>query len=237
MSPYLPRMLRIVLLALVLLGLPAAAETVVVEVDRDATLIEDPDGAWANGSGPAFFAGRNNQDQNGIRRALLHFDVAQALPRNAIVESVSLRLFHTGGNNQMREIHLHRVLADWGEGASSASGGGGAPSEPGDATWLHTFYDRAFWVHGGGQFVGRVSAAQDVGPSGFYTWESTEHMVQDVRLWNSAPHRNFGWVLIGDETTRQNAKRFASRENSDASIRPVLEITYRLPGGGRARRP
>ncbi len=92
-------------------------------------------------------------------------------------------------------------------------------------------------MHSGGQFVGRVSARQEVGPGGFYTWESTEHLVQDVRLWNRAPQRNFGWILIGDETTRQNAKKLASRENPDATVRPLLEIAYRLPGGGRARRP
>jgi hypothetical protein len=34
----------------------------------------------------------------------------------------------------------------------------------------------------------------------------------------------------GDETTPQTAKSFASRENPDLSLRPVLEVTYRLPG-------
>ncbi|NIM64181.1 MAG: hypothetical protein GTO30_21775, partial [Acidobacteria bacterium] len=63
-----------------------------------------------------------------------------------------------------------------------------------------------------------------------YAWESTVHLVQDVRLWNRSPSRNFGWFVIGDETTPQNAKRFASRENPDRSARPALEITYRLPG-------
>ena len=220
---------------LAVIPVAAAAETVRIEADRDATLIEDPDGARANGSGPAVFVGRTSQAQNGIRRALLYFDVAPALPRNAIIESATLQLFHSGGNSGMREIRVHRVLADWGEGPASASGGGGAPSETGDATWLHTVYDYDFWVHSGGQFVGRVSARQEVGPDGFYNWDGTEHLVQDVRMWHRAPRRNFGWILIGDETTRQNAKRFASRENPDATIRPLLEITYSVPGGGRAR--
>ena len=215
---------------LLLLGLPAGAGTVLVEAARDATLIENPDGAWANGSGPVFFAGRTSQTQNGIRRGLIYFNVAAELPRRARIESVTLRLFQSGGNTEMREIRLHRLLVTWGEGPSASSGGGGAPSDFGDATWLHAFYDHDFWVHSGGQFVGRASAGQDVGPSGFYTWESTEHLVQDVRQWAQAPKRNFGWILIGDETTRQNAKKFASRENPDPSIRPVLEVTYRLPG-------
>jgi hypothetical protein len=208
----------------------AAAETVVVEAGRDATLIEDSDGARANGSGPYLFAGRTSQQQNGIRRGLVYFDVAAVLPRHAIIESVELRLTHSGGNAPQRSIQLHRMQADWNEGPAYASGGGGAPSGFGDTTWLHTFYDATRWVRPGGHYVGRASASQDVGPGGRYAWASTVHLVQDVRLWLAAPQRNFGWMLIGDESTPQNAKRIASRENPDPTIRPRLEIHYRLPG-------
>jgi hypothetical protein len=224
------------LLALLLMTSAAAAmETVYIEADRDATLIEHPDGALANGSGPFFFAGRTSQGQNSTRRALLRFDVAAALPPQAIIESVSLTLFMNQSNPEMRRLRLHRVLADWSEGPSSASGGGGRPSEPGDATWIHTYYDFDFWTHGGGQFVGRDSTRLEVAGSAFYTWESTEHFVNDVRLWKAAPQRNFGWILIGDETEPTTAKRFASRENPDPALRPVLEVTYRLPGTSAGR--
>ena len=208
---------------------PAAyAETVTIEADLDSTLIEDPDGALANGSGAYFFVGRTGQDTGGIRRTLLRFDVAGALPRRVIIESVSLTLYLWPSNPAVREVRLHRVLADWGEGPSSSSGGGGDDSEPGDATWIHTFYDRDSWVRAGGQFVSRVSARQDVGGEGFYSWEDSHHLVQDVRLWNAAPQRNFGWILIGDEATRQSAKSFVSREHPDLNLRPVLEVTYRV---------
>ena len=214
----------------VLLGtVPAAAETVVVEAGRDATLIEHPDGSLANGSGPALFVGRTAQAENGIRRALVRFDVARALPERAIIESVSLTLFVTPSNPLPLSIRLHRVLADWGEGPSSSSGGGGAAALPGDVTWRHTFWDTDLWVRPGGQFPGRPSAAQEVAGAGFHTWAGTEHLVQDVRLWKAAPEKNFGWILIGDETTPQTAKSFASREHPDGAVRPVLVIGYRLP--------
>ncbi len=215
---------------LIVIPATAASETVRIEVDRDATLVEDPNGALANGSGPFFFVGRTSQGQNSVRRALLRFDVASVLPERAIIEDVSLTLFLRQSNPEMREIRLHRVLADWGEGPSASSGGGGRPSEPGDATWIHTFYDFAYWTHGGGQFAGRASAQLGVAGFTFYTWESTNHLVQDVRLWNLAPQRNFGWILIGDETAPTTAKSFASRENTDPALRPVLEVTYRTPG-------
>jgi hypothetical protein len=216
-------------------GLGRAEETVLIEAGRDATLIEDPDGSLANGAGPVLFAGRTNQPQNGVRRALLFFDVASVIPKGAIIEEARLRLFMTPSNPSTRTMTLYRVQADWGEGPSSASGGSGAPAEAGDATWLHTFYDTRFWVVNGGHFIGRASAAASVSSSGYYTWESTTHLVRDVRLWVSAPNRNFGWVLIGDETARQTAKSFASRESSDPALRPVLEVTYRVPAARRGR--
>jgi len=220
----------VVALAAILTGLPVAAETVVIEASRDATLIEDPDGALANGAGPAFFAGRTAQATNGTRRALVYFDVAAVLPRHAILEGAALQLFLNPSNPDPRTIRLYRALADWGEGASSSAGGSGAPAGPGDVTWLHTFWDTDFWVHGGGQFLGRSSAEQEVAGSGFNVWDSNPHIVQDVRLWIARPDRNFGWILVGDETTRQTAKGFASREDPDPTRRPVLSITYRLPG-------
>jgi hypothetical protein len=224
-----------ILLLTLLFVAPAAAETVAIEAGRDATLIEDPDGALANGAGPVLFVGRTSQDENGVRRALLYFDVAAVIPHRAIIERVTLTLFMTPSNSQNRKLSLYRVQTDWGEGPSWASGGGGADSETGDATWLHTFFDTEFWAHSGGHFIGRASAELRVAGSGFYTWESTNRLAQDVRLWTAAPKRNFGWILIGDETTRQTAKSFASREEPDPFLRPVLEVTYRMPGERRQR--
>ncbi len=78
--------------------------------------------------------------------------------------------------------------------------------------------------------MSRASARQEVGGAGSYSWSGAVHLLQDVRLWKQLPERNFGWILIGDETTFQNAKKFASRENPDVSRRPRLEIRYRTPG-------
>ena len=209
---------------------PAAAGTLRLEADRDATLIESPDGSLANGAGPAMFAGRNNQADASIRRALIHFDVAGSLPEQAVIESVVLTLSMTPSNAIPRALSLHRVEADWGEGPSVSLGGGGAPALPGDVTWLHTFYDVEEWVRPGGQFLGRESAVTVVTASGTYTWGATEQMKADVTLWAANPERNFGWTLRDDETVAQTAKNFATREHADAELRPVLEISYRMPG-------
>ena len=223
------RITPLLLMATLLVAYPATlprAEMTVIEAGRDATLIEDPDGSLANGSGPVFFAGRTSQEQNSVRRALLWFDVAASLPADAVIEDVQLVLTTVSGNATVATLRLHRVLADWGEGASSASGGGGADAQPGDATWLHAFHDNQFWARSGGTFVGHESAARPVAAPAVYIWKDAPGLSRDVRLWLAAPQRNFGWALMGDETTRQTAKRFASREHPDASVRPVLEVTY-----------
>lgn len=215
-------------LILGLLAGPVRAETIEIEAARDATLIENPQGMWANGSGPFMFAGRTNQGEGSIRRALLRFDLG-VIPRRARVESASLRLWLAPSNPVPVEIRLHRVLADWGEGPSYSSGGGGAPALPGDATWIHRLFDTVFWVRPGGQFVQRPSASQLVDGSDFYEWEAPGRLAHEVQVWVAAPDRNFGWILIGEEDRPQTAQSFATRENPDPSVRPRLTVTYRVP--------
>jgi hypothetical protein len=168
---------------------------------------------------------------------VLFFDVAGNIPDGAVVESVALNLYLSKGNGGAREMRLHRLLTDWGEGGSVKDGGGlGAPAQAGDATWLHTFYPDAFWGSKGGRFVGRVSATQMVGTSGGgndvagpYTWQSTDRLVDDVRRWLKNPAKNYGWILVGDESVKQTAKQFVSRESVSPDLRPMLEVTYTLP--------
>ena len=216
-------------LAVALLPAPAPAETAIVPAAADNTLIESPTGALSNGAGPAFFVGRTSQTANYRRRGLIRFDVAGTLPAGAIVTQVELVLALTPSNAHPIEIGLHRVLADWGEGESSASGGSGAPAAPGDATWIHTFYDDAFWANPGGDFVPDASALQEVGDAGEVIWESTPVSVADVQAWLDDPDSNHGWLLLGDESAPTSSKRFASRESEDASARPRLAVDYELP--------
>jgi len=214
-----------ILLLLLLIPVSAVGETILIEAVRDVTLIEHPEGALSNGAGPTLFAGRTAQSRNAVRRGLLYFDVAASLPENATIKSASLVLFATSGNSAAREVRLHRILSDWGEGTSFSSGGSGAPATPGDATWQHAFHDDDFWPRSGGHFIQRTSAQAEVGGAGFYTWQDAG-LLRDVRFWNAAPDRNFGWILLGAESVVQSAKRFASREESDPALRPMLEVTY-----------
>lgn len=223
--------------SLPLIPMLSTADDVLIAAGADNTLYEDSLGSVSNGSGAIMVAGRTNGEVDSIRRAVLFFDVAGNIPHGAVVESVALSLYLNKGNGGAREMRLHRLLTDWGEGASVKDGGGlGAMAEPGDATWLHTFYPDAFWGSDGGRYVGRVSASQLVGTAGgnndfagSYTWPSTDRLVDDVRRWVKKPSRNYGWILVGDESVKQTAKQFASRESVSPELRPMLEVTYSLP--------
>jgi len=204
------------------------AETLTLVAALDATLIEDPAGELANGSGPAFFAGRTGQSNDSRRRALVFFDVAGALPQGASVKSAELTLVLTPANDAVADVAVHRVLSPWSEGTSASGGGGGAQAVAGDATWLHTHYDTQFWTTPGGDFTPDPSGFTAVGSPGVYIWGSTPALEADVQSWLDEPASNHGWLLIGNEGSPTTSKRFASREAPVEDMRPQLIVGYEI---------
>lgn len=207
------------------------AEVVTITPSKDNTLYEDPNGALSNGAGQHIFAGRTGFTTNVVRRAVVAFDVAGNVPSGATIDSATLTLHMSraafGATPQTFE--LNRLLSDWGEGSSDAAfqEGGGVASTQGDATWRHTFYATQFWSTVGGDFVAQASASQSVaGTTGFYVWGPTPQMTADVQGWLDDPTGNHGWILVGNEGQLQSARRFDSRENLQASVRPTLTIEY-----------
>lgn len=208
---------------LLLSTLPARADVVSIPASKDNTLYEfvqpqlGPEPPPSNGAGVSFFAGRNNNVKGpSIRRGVIAFDVAAAVPAGATINSAQLVLNMTQTIAGPETVELHLLTADWGEGTSNATsggGGGGAPATTGDATWLHTFYPGSFWTTPGGDFSATVSASLSVDGTGPYTWGSTAQMVADAQDWLDNPAGNFGWILIGEESTQPTAKRFDSRDS------------------------
>jgi hypothetical protein len=207
----------------------ARAEFALLQPEKDGTLIENPAGALSNGSGPAIFAGRISSSSNSARRALIAFDVAAVIPPGSTVTEASLWLSLSSTNAGPVRVSLHSVFADWGEGASIASGGGGASSVPGDSTWLHRFYDGVFWGRPGGDYEPVPRADAVVDQPGVYVWGTTQDMVADVQSWLDHPETAYGWLLMGDETHPTTVKRFDSREHPESASRPLLEVEYVPP--------
>lgn len=216
--------------ALVALSLSSAAQVQVqIGASKDNTLYNASAGDISNGKGEHFFVGRNaGQAAYPIRRGLIAFDVAAAVPAGSVITSVELTLSMSNTIAGPKATNLHRVLQDWGEGDSDAPGaeGAGDQAEAGDATWTRRFYPSTSWSTNGGSFAATASASLMVDQIGFYTWTSTPQLVADVQTWLDAPATNFGWMIRGVETGSATAKRFDSKDNPFPSLRPVLTVEY-----------
>ena len=215
--------------AVILMSTFTAANEVLIAPAKDNTLYSDLAGLVSNGAGPHFIVGNAGLNTpNTTRRGLIAFDIAGNVPPGATIDSVDLTLHMSRTVAGPESLAIHRVLKDWGEGASNAGspGGMGAASQRGDATWIHTSFDTGFWQSAGGDFQATSSAARIVDDIGFYTWPSTARVVEDVQSWLDVPEANSGWVIIGDETTNFTTKRFDTRENPNSASRPVLTVRF-----------
>jgi hypothetical protein len=207
----------------------AIAQLANINPIKDNTLYQyDPAvGDVSNALGQHFFSGETGMGE--LRRGVLAFDIAGNVPAGSTIlgATLSMNMSRTGSATP-RIVELHRILVDWGEGTSVAPGeeGTGAPATTNDATWRHRFFDTIFWTTEGGDFSATVSASQSVGPVGVYTWSSSQ-MRADVQSWLDDPTSNFGWLVLGDESEIETAKRFDTRESASP---PVLTIQYRPPG-------
>lgn len=230
-------------------GHVASAASITIEPSKDNTLIQDPNlpgvtsdgitGQLSNGQGD-IFVGRTAQDGTGsvpavisIRRGLIEFDIADNVPAGATITGVSLTMNDVMGLNGAPTLGLHLLTSNWGEGASFFNGGVGAPAQNNDATWLYTFYNASnpsaspTWTTPGGDFSSTVSGSAVDSTSGPVTWASTPQMVADVQAWLNGTTPNDGWLIQGDESKGQTAKRLNSRESTTSP--PMLTITYTVP--------
>jgi hypothetical protein len=215
------------LLTLVMWAGPAMAAELVLFPTKDNTLYENASGQLSNGVGAGMFAG--DTGGGGRRRGLVEFDLT-ALPAGAQIIGATLTLTVTRSAPGAGDVALHRSLAEWGEGLSDAGpqrDGLGATARTGDATWIHTFYTGQMWAQPGGDFVAQASASTFIASVGVYTWQGAG-LVEDLRLWQSAPANNAGWFLIGDESGNGTAKRFATKDTSSAEDRPRLTVIYEV---------
>ncbi|MCY2961257.1 MAG: DNRLRE domain-containing protein [Planctomycetota bacterium] len=206
----------------------ATASEVILGANRDNTLYGES-GSESNGAGSHFFAGTTGMGQ--VRRAVLRFDVAAGIPAGSTITDVELTLYMSKTNAGVREVRLHRVLADWGEGTSNAGSGEGAgtAATTNDATWTRRFFPGISWTTPGGDFNPVASATKAIDQIGYYKWTGAG-LVADVQAMLVSPAANFGWLLQNEnEADTPTAKRFDSRQNTDPNFRPKLRIVYDPP--------
>lgn len=193
--------------------------TVNITPNKDNSILSES-GTLSNGEGK-LYAGQTNSGN--IRRALLNFDIAANIPPGATITNVTLELDleNSGPGATNDDYNLHPLTLDWGEGTSSGAGGG-APAIAPDATWSDAMFGTSTWTNTGGDFLASVATTSLNTTVGSHSWSSID-MVTNVQDWLDNPGNNFGWILIGDETTNGTARRFGSKDQGTA---PVLEVEY-----------
>ncbi len=213
---------------------PATQVNLALPADRDNTMYEGSNNS--NGAGPEIYAGQTGPNGGETRRrALLRFNLS-TVPTGASLTGASVALTLTKQVGQDYVFNLHKVTADWGEGASNAGNPGGKGALPAinDATWTHRFYSTQFWASQGGDFLATASASRAMGArlsEPVQLWSGAT-LLADVQSWIATPSSNFGWLLRGNDDTEQSpysAQGFASRTSTPASARPVLNVTYTAP--------
>lgn len=219
----------VVVVLLCIFAAVSQAETLSILSTKTAGLYESGEGTLANGAGNYFFAGRTNQPPGfGLRRGLITFDLS-SIPAGATINNATVSLWLSRSADPLPfEFTLHRVAGSWNEGPADAPGqeGEGAQATDGDVTWLHSSYNNALWQNEGGDFDREPSAATIVNTaSRYWDWTSAQ-LAADVQNWMANPAVNNGWLLLGDESEYETAKRFNSDDFADIARRPKLTINY-----------
>ncbi|MBL8755240.1 MAG: DNRLRE domain-containing protein [Planctomycetes bacterium] len=218
------------LLSLFALLAPLSAQTTInISCAADNTLYDSATGALSNGAGVGLFVGLTGT--GGIRRAVLRFDVAAALPANAKVLSATLNV-NVAQSTAFLPLtaDVHRLTASWGEGTSVApgNGGGGGLSTANGATWIHRFYSTSNWSTPGGDFAAVPSVTIALPNFGLCTSPPSATLTADVQSWLDTPASNFGLLIKTDELLASTAHRLDSKEST--GTKPSLTVTYLVPG-------
>ncbi len=210
----------------------SSAQTIEVEIapTADTSIYQDADNL-SNGAGVFSFVGRID---NGLRRrALIRFADLSAIPNNAVIQAVEVRLWLSRKRMGAGPITIfaHRLTSDWGESTSDAliPGGMGALAAIGDATWANTFFPDQQWNTAGGDFDAEVSSSAFVNDIGAYVWSDSAKMRADFTGWLSNPSSNYGWIFLDSLTSPlRHARRFNTREINDVPTQPRLIVRYEL---------
>jgi len=231
-------MIKQSIVAMMLTGSVAHANTVTLNPDRDNTLIESATGALSNARGDIYVSRTNQPAGQAIRRGVIHFNLTSTgIPAGSTINSVTVKLWlNKTIDATARNISLHKSTASWGEGTSYQNGGMGSASTTNDATWIHRFWTVTSWAAAGGDYNGAASATTSVGSTfQYYSWSSAT-LKTDVTGWIANAATNLGWEIVSAaEGIAPTARRFTSRESLDdpGNHYPQLIIDYTPPGGFR----
>jgi hypothetical protein len=220
----------VIVAALLAARAPAQVRMASIPCAADVTIYSES-GSAANGAGENLFVGANSNLD--ARRSLVRFDIGALVPPGSIVVSAALAVTVNQGHVVQTPITARRVLAAWVEGPTNPGGseGQGAPASGADVTWtLRDFAANSPWTTPGADFASSSSLGGVLGDTGNYVFDVSPTGRADIQSWLDQPAQNFGWALVGDESSPSSAKRLDSRSAANAAARPELRVTYFAPG-------
>lgn len=137
------------------------------------------------------------------KRSVLHFDLS-TIPQNATIISAQLKLRITDTFGQQRTVSIHDVTSSWDEQS---------------VTWSN--FNQSFSV-----------AILDETTLVFnQSTQAVFNLTQSVQDIVNGTTTNYGWLIKDkNEDASQARWNFASKENVNTSIRPVLEVDYEVDG-------
>ncbi|MCX6750096.1 MAG: DNRLRE domain-containing protein, partial [Candidatus Pacearchaeota archaeon] len=146
-----------------------------------------------------------NYATNNRYRGLIEFDLSE-VDSAANIANASLTLYlSTKGIGTNIPINMQRINNSWTEGK---------------VTWNNRSENQT-WDSEGGDFDSFIWATKTVSTEGiFYTWDIT----QLVQNWVNETYENYGIILMGD--VGDGTWQFASSDDTNATRRPQLNITY-----------
>ncbi len=203
-----------ILILTLLPGINLLSQTIEVELGAsiDNTMFKGLE--LSNGAGEFLFAGTTDKDVK--KRALVMFDLAESVPEGVAVDSAILVLVPSKVKPGSTNIKVHMLTTEWGEGTSKAEDGDGKgdAATANDATWEYAKFNTHPWVKSGGDYALDASTTSTVSLGSEAVFSSIG-MTVNVNFWLANPSKNYGWILIGDESTTRTSVKFGSKDHND----------------------
>ena len=212
------------------LALPAGVVTLTPVADT-ALFEQIPD----NNLGASQSVAAGNTAAASATRALMKFDLREAVPAGSRIVGASLELtvVRASALVEPATFHAHRLLVDWGEGNKGVGTvtGTGSPADNGEATWNSRFHGQTQWSSPGGasgiDYASEMSATARIGTTEPLVFSSSA-LAGDVQRWVDEPASNFGWMFKDAfEGSATTARRIGSREHPTAQ--PKLVVQFEAP--------
>jgi hypothetical protein len=161
-------------------------------------------------------------ETNRAGRPMMQFNLS-AIPSTATITNANLRLLATSAqNNTAFNLSLHRLTNTWDEGTQSNANG--------ISNWTQRLITGSvLWTTAGADFNATAEATTSVSTTGIYNWTggTLNTMIQN---WTNATNTNNGMLIkFVTEGTGNEAKTFASNNNTTAANRPLLTFDWSTP--------